>query len=36
MTKLKKIHGKAQEDSWQSSRRLKAEIKKTHGKAQED
>jgi len=30
------LHVKAQEDSWQSSRRLMAKLKKTHGKAHED
>jgi len=36
MEKLKKSHGKAEQDSWQSSRRLVAKFKKTRGKAQED
>jgi len=36
MAKLKKTHGKAQEDSWQSSRRLMTKLKKSHGKAQDD
>jgi len=35
MAKLTKTHGKAQEDSWQSSSRLMAKLNKSHGKAQE-
>jgi len=30
------LHVKAQEDSWQSARRLMAKLNKSRGKAQED
>ena len=37
MAKLKKTRdGKAQEDSWKSTRRLMAKLKKYDGKAQEN